>query len=274
MPRRRIGLLEIVMLLAGLVFVAPTWLALLNSFKPLAEILRSPLGWPARPSAANYAYLFEEARIGRPMLNSFLMCAAVIGGLLATAPSAAYSITRRLTTTGPWLRAALTAGLVIPFQVLMVPLLQEFRWMGIQFTYFALWLHYVAWGLPLCVFIYSAFLATVPRELEEAATLDGCGPVRTFWQVVFPVLKPVTATVVVFWGLWIWNDFMQAFVMMGSTRGDLAFLQLWKFLSDKYVKNWNVIFAGVVVLSLPVTVLYVAMQSRFEKGLTAGVGKG
>lgn len=261
------------MLAAGIVFVAPTWLALLNSFKTLPEITRSPLSLPEHWSLDNYAYLFSEARIARPMLNSFLMAAAVIVGLIATAPPAAYSITRRLSTIGPLLRALLMAGLVLPFQVLMIPLLQEFRWLGIEFTYLALWLHYVSWGLPLCVFIYSAFLGSVPKELEEAATIDGCGPVRTFWRVVFPLLKPCTATIVVFWGLWIWNDFMQAFVLMGSTRGDLAFLQLWKFLSDKYVKNWNVIFAGVVVLSLPVTALYVAMQSRFEKGLTSGAVK-
>ncbi|HEY3779949.1 MAG TPA: carbohydrate ABC transporter permease [Fimbriimonadaceae bacterium] len=266
----RFGLLEGVMLALGLIFIAPTLLAALNSVKSLPEIAQSPVALPKHPNLNNYAYLFQQANIGRPMLNSFLMTVAVILGLLLLAPPAAFSITRRLTSTGPLLRGLFIAGLAIPFQVLMVPLLQEFRWLGIQFTYFALWLHYISWGLPLCVFIYSAFLDGVPRSLEEAAVIDGCGPIRTFWKIIFPILRPCTATVVVFWGLWIWNDFMQAFVMMGASHGDLAFLQLWKFLSDKYVKNWNVIFAGVVVLSMPVTILYVLMQSRFEKGLTAG----
>lgn len=273
MNNRRFGLLEGVMLALGVIFVSPTLLALLNSFKTLPEIVRSPLAMPHHPTFENYSYLFDQANIGRPMVNSFLMAASVIAGLLLLAPSTAYSIVRRTSSTGPLLRGLLTAGLVIPFQVIMIPLLQEFRWFGIQFTYVALWLHYVSWGLPLCVFIYSAFLAGVPRELEEAATIDGCGPIRTFWKVIFPVVRPCTATVIVFWGLWIWNDFMQAFVMMGASRGNLAFLQLWKFLSDKYVKNWNVIFAGVIVLSLPVTILYLLMQSRFEKGLTAGTVK-
>ena len=79
--------------------------------------------------------------------------------------------------------------------------------------------------------------------------------------------------VVIFWGLWIWNDFMQAFIIMGPSRGQLVFVQLWRFLSDKYVKNWNHIFAGVVVFSAPVTALYLAMQRRFIKGLTAGAVK-
>ena len=124
----------------------------------------------------------------------------------------------------------------------------------------------------MCIFIYSGFMATIPKEIEEAAAIDGCGPIGTFWRIVFPLLAPCTVTVVIFWGLWIWNDFMQAFIIMGP-RSQLVFVQLWRFLSDKYVKNWNHIFAGVVVLSLPVTIFYLAMQRRFVKGLTAGAIK-
>jgi raffinose/stachyose/melibiose transport system permease protein len=142
----------------------------------------------------------------------------------------------------------------------------------IQFTYLALLLHYVSWGLPLCIFIYSGFISTVPKELEEAAAIDGCGPVTTFWRIIFPLLRPCTLTIIIFWGLWIWNDFMQAFIVMGP-KSQLVFVQLWRFMSDKYVKNWNHIFAGVIVLSLPVTILYLTMQRRFVKGLTAGAIK-
>ncbi len=174
---------------------------------------------------------------------------------------------------GRLLRVFFLTGLTVPFQVNMVLLLKLFRMMDIQFTYLALLLHYVSWGLPLCIFIYSAFMTTIPRELEEAAAIDGCGQVSTFWRIVFPLLAPCTITVIIFWGLWIWNDFMQAFIVMGPTKGQLVFVQLWKFLNDQYVRNWNHIFAGVVVLSLPVTVLYVIMQRRFVKGLTAGAVK-
>jgi raffinose/stachyose/melibiose transport system permease protein len=145
--------------------------------------------------------------------------------------------------------------------------------MHIQYTYFSLLLTYVAGGLPLCIFLYSAFLRTIPRELEEAASIDGCGPIRIFWSVIFPLLTPCTVVVVIFWGLWTWNDFLVAFVFMGPSRGQLAFVQLWRFLNDQYVKNWNTIFAGVVVLSIPVTVLFLIMQRRLIGGLTAGAIK-
>ena len=271
--RRHIPVYEVLMLLAGLLFVSPCLLAVLNSFKTLPEIIRSPLALPESATLDNYRYLFTGVKLAGPMVNSLLMCAAVIASLVTTAPMAAYSLMRRRMVTGKALRIFFLAGLTIPFQIIMVPLLMQFRILGIQFTYFALLLHYVSWGLPLCIFIYSGFMSTIPRELEESAVIDGCGPIGVFWRIIFPLLTPCTVTVVIFWGLWIWNDFMQAFIVMGPSKGQLVFVQLWRFLSDKYVKNWNHIFAGVVVLSIPVTILYVAMQRRFIKGLTAGAIK-
>jgi raffinose/stachyose/melibiose transport system permease protein len=106
--------------------------------------------------------------------------------------------------------------------------------------------------------------------LEEAAMIDGCTPFGIYWRIVFPLLTPVTVTIVIFWGLFTWNDFTHAYILMGTSKGELAFVQLWRFLSDAYVKNWNYIFAGIVVLSMPITVLYLAMQRRFISGLTAG----
>jgi raffinose/stachyose/melibiose transport system permease protein len=271
--RRRIPVLEVVMLIAGLLFVSPCFLALLNSFKTLPEITLSPVALPKTLELGNYTYLFTGVKLAKPMLNSLLMCIAVILSLITTAPMAAFSVMRRPMFTGKFLRVFFLAGLTIPFQIIMVPLLQQFRLLDIQFTYFALLIHYVSWGLPLCIFIYSGFMSTIPKELEESAAIDGCGPVSTFWRIIFPLLMPCTITVVIFWGLWIWNDFMQAFIIMGTSKGQLVFVQLWRFLSDKYVKNWNYIFAGVVVLSMPVTILYLLMQRRFVKGLTAGAIK-
>jgi raffinose/stachyose/melibiose transport system permease protein len=267
---RRLPLLEAVLLVAGIIFVSPCFFALLNSFKTLPEIIHSPLALPSRLNLENYGYVFTGVRLAGPMVNSFLMCVAVIACLVTVAPMAAYSLMRRRMAAGRFLRLFFLAGLTVPFQIIMVPLLQQFRMLGIQYTYLALLLHHVSWGLPLCIFIYSGFMTTIPKELEEAAAIDGCGPIATYWRIVFPLLTPCTVTVVIFWGLWIWNDFMQAFIIMGPSRGQLVFVQLWRFLSDQYVKNWNYIFAGVVVLSAPVTLLYVLMQRRFVKGLTAG----
>ncbi|MCP4644269.1 MAG: carbohydrate ABC transporter permease [bacterium] len=271
--KRRIPWLEIGMLCAGLVFVSPCFLALLNSFKPLREIIQNPLALPKEFTFDSYEFLFTKAKLARPMINSLLMCIAVIVSLVLAAPMAAYSLMRRTMPTARFWRLFFLAGLTIPFQIIMVPLLKEFQILGIQFTYHALLIHYVSWGLPLCIFIYSGFMSTIPRELEESAAIDGCSAIGVFWRIIFPLLTPCTITIVIFWGLWIWNDFMQAFIVMGPSKGQLVFVQLYTFLSDKHVKNWNHIFAGVVVMSMPVTILYLAMQRRFIKGLTAGAIK-
>jgi len=271
--RRRWPVFELVMLVAGLFFVSPCLLALLNSFKTNAEVIRSPVSLPLSPRLDSYRYIFTEMAIAGPMLNSFLMSAAVILCMVTIGPMAAYSLTRRRMATGPFLRFFFLAGLAVPFQVIMIPLVKEFMLLGMARTWPALLLHYVSWGLPLCIFIYSAFMSTIPRSLEEAAAIDGCGELMTFWRIVFPLLKPCTVTVIIFWGLWIWNDFIQAFIVMGSEGRHFVFVRLYELLQDRYVKNWSHIFAGVVTLSVPVTLLYVVMQRRFVKGLTAGAIK-
>ncbi len=261
------------MLAAGLVFVAPCALVFLNSFKTNAEVIRSPISLPTAFSLASYRYIFSEMAIAGPMVRSFLMCATVIGCLITIGPMAAYSITRRNMASGRFLRLFFLLGLAIPFQVIMIPLVREFMLLGIARTRLALLLHYVSWGLPLCIFIYSAFMTTIPRSLEEAAAIDGCGDFMIFWRIVFPLLKPCTITIIIFWGLWIWNDFIQAFIVMGSEGNQFVFVRLYELLQDRYVKNWSHIFAGVVTLSVPVTILYITMQRRFVKGLTAGAVK-
>ena len=268
--RRRLAALDIIMLIAGLIYVSPVLLAILNSLKSLPEIIASPLALPKSFDLSNYAYIFSGLKIAIPMWNTLLLCVAVIVCLVAVAPMAAYSIVRRRMTTGNYWRIFFLAGLAIPGQVTMVPLLRLFTMLHIQLTYFSLFLVHVASGLPLAIFIYSAFISTIPKELEEAATIDGCGAMATFWRIIFPLLAPCTITIIIFWGLWIWNDFMTATIYMGPEKAQLVFVQLNKFLNDKYVKNWNYIFAGVVLLSAPVTLLYIAMQRRFIKGLTAG----
>lgn len=264
---------ECSLLVVGLLFVCPIVLIVINSFKTLKEITAAPLQLPTKLSITNYTDLFSKVDLGVPMLKSLGMTTLTILCLITFAPMAAYSLNRLgLPAAGFW-RNFFLVGLIVPFQIVMIPLLKEFRFLGIHYTYLSLLLVYVSGGLPLAIFIYSGFLATVPKELDEAAEIDGCGPIGTFWRVVFPLLKPCTVTIIIFWGLWVWNDFLSAFIFMGGTRGDLAFLRLFTLLQDKYVKDWGTIFAGVVVLSAPVTVLYLTMQRHLVKGLTAGAVK-
>ncbi|HEY3323734.1 MAG TPA: carbohydrate ABC transporter permease [Planctomycetota bacterium] len=264
---------EVAMLVCGIIFVLPCLLAILNAFKTNSQIIESPLALPTSVNLSNFRYIFQQLKVVGLMINTLLMCVLVITSLVIVGSMAAYSLTRRRMLTGSALRIFFLAGLTIPFQIIMIPLLKEFGLLGINQTYLALFLHHVSWGLPLCIFIYSAFMMTIPKELEEAAAIDGCGQVEVFWRIVFPLLRPCTITIIIFWGLWIWNDFMQAFIVMGPDRGKLVFVQLWKLVNNPKFDDRGRMFAGVVVLSAPVTVLYILMQRQFVKGLTAGSGK-
>lgn len=206
---------ELSLLLAGTAFVSPIALIIMNSFKSLGEITAGPLQPPSRLALANYSDLFSKVELGIPMLKSFGMTALTILCLVTFAPMAAYSMNRRRMSGAGFCRAFFLVGLIVPFQIVMIPLLKEFHFLGIHYTYLSLLLVYVSGGLPLAIFIYTGFLVTVPNELDEAAEIDGCGPIATFWRIVFPLLKPCTVTIVIFWGLWVWNDFLSAFIFMG-----------------------------------------------------------
>ena len=114
---------------------------------------------------------------------------------------AAWSLVRRPMRTAGFWRVLFLAGITVPFQILMLPLMLQFNYLGIGYTYFALWLHCVSFGLTLCIFIYKGFMRTIPGELVEAAMVDGCSQLAIFWRIVFPLLAPCTLTIVIFWGL-------------------------------------------------------------------------
>ena len=153
---RRLPFYELAFVLVGILYVSPLLLVLNNSLKTLPEINQAPLALPNPPTAANYQSIFTHVRLAGPMRNSLLMAGTVILCLITLAPMAAYSLVRRKMATGPLLRVCFLAGLIIPFQVLMVPLLQEFRFLRIEYTYLSLLLVYVSGGLPLAIFMSRA----------------------------------------------------------------------------------------------------------------------
>ena len=205
------------------------------------------------------------------MFNSLLMCIAVITTLIVVASMAAYSLTRRRMSTGHFWSIFFLAGITVPFQILMLPLLRQFNYLGIGYTYFALYLHYVSYGLPLCLFIYSGFMRSIPRDLEEAALIDGCTPFGTFWRVIFPLLTPCTVTIIIFWGLFTWKRLSPCIHPHGHQQG-----ANWPLCSSGAFSRTSTSRTGTTSspaswsCHCPSTMLYLAMQRRFVKGLTAG----
>ena len=136
---------------------------------------------------------------------------------------------------------------------------------------------YGGFGLSMSVFLYHGFIKSIPQEIEEAAVIDGAGPFRTFFQIVFPLIKSTTVTVIILNAMWIWNDYLLPFLVIGNTTGTKTLtLELYfaKLTSGQYGNPWELIFPAVLVTIIPIVVIFAFLQKYFVKGVTAGAVKG
>jgi raffinose/stachyose/melibiose transport system permease protein len=202
-----------------------------------------------------------------------LITSCTLLGLIVCGAMAAYPLAR---FTGPWSQRTylyFVAGLIVPIQLGLFPLYKEMHDLELINTYHGVILLYIAINLPFVIFLYTGFIKTVPRELEEAALLDGAGPMQTFWMIVFPLLRPVTATVAITSTLSIWNDFFIPLIFLQRDGMQTLPLAIYNFVGQ-FNNNWSLIFASVIISSLPLIVLFLILQRYFIKGIAAGAVRG
>jgi raffinose/stachyose/melibiose transport system permease protein len=237
------------------------------------DLLNNPMGWPARFVWSNFADAWNNAALGQAFFNSVLITGTSVLGLIVCGSLAAYPLAR---LTGPWSQRTyiyFVAGLIVPIQLGLFPLYKEMHDLQLINTYYGVILLYIAVNLPFVIFLYTGFIKTVPRELEEAALLDGADPIRTFWLVVFPLLRPVTATVAITSTLSTWNDFFIPLIFLQRDGMQTLPLAIFNFVGQ-YNNNWSLIFASVIISSLPLIVLFLILQRYFIKGIAAGALRG
>ena len=261
--------------LLTLAFVSPVYLTIVNAFKTQDQILRNPSAPPAPPTTQNLgdALARTDKIIQIGLTNSAV---TVVASLLLVIPlGAAFSfwLTRR---SAPFRRitlACFAAGLMIPPAVVLLPTIRILTFLHLDHTYAGLILANAGGGyLSFAVFVYSGFLRTVPKEIVEAAAVDGAGMLRIWWTIVMPLLRPATATVAIFLSLWIWNDFMNPQFILGPLRGQTITTGLYLSLGQ-YSTNYAQLF-GVMFLAAVIPVAgYLAVQKQFIAGLTTGASK-
>ena len=185
----------------------------------------------------------------------------------------AYGIQR---TSNKWLKKCYTyfmAGMMIPFHVYMFSLFREMQAVGIYKTMIGPIVCYISGSVPFGTLMYFNFLKGIPVEIEEAATIDGCSPMQTFWRVVFPLLGPCTASMVVLNGLGIWNDFLMPYLVLPSNETKTLTVEIFKFV-DQFSTQWNIVFAGTIFAIIPALIVFFSLQKYFVKGITSGAAKG
>ncbi len=263
---------EIIMLGICAVFVIPIYYLVVSTFKTQAQIIESPLGLPTALNFANYLRALDGIDFFKHFFNSLLITVVSVVLIVFFGSMAAYTIARKTNRFTKILRAYFLVGFMVPLQTTMLPLFLIMKSFDLINTYQGLiFLHDN--GAVFALFLYTGFIRAMPRDLEEAAFVDGAGVFRTFWQIVFPLLRPVTATLVIFNTIWTWNDFLLSYLFLSSTDKATLTMQVYNGVGQ-YFTDWSIMMPMLVLAMLPMVIFYLFMQRHIVSGLTAGSLKG
>jgi ABC-type glycerol-3-phosphate transport system permease component len=280
MARRRIrrlvvrgGPKHLLLLVFVGITVVPLYFMVVNSFKSQAEYIRNPYGLPDDPTLATLGEAFEGGDLLRWLGNSALFTAASV--LLSTliAALAAYPLALMRWRPGPWLTSLLIALMVVPPIVLVIPLFRLMVDLDQLNTYRGVILIYTAILLPFSTFLLMSFFRTTPRELLEAARMDGAGHLRIWRSVVVPLALPALVTVATVQALWVWNEVLIAVVFLQTEQLRTLMVGVTLF-KGRFELNIPLVMAGMIWATVPMLLLYLAGQRFFVRGLTAGATKG
>lgn len=265
--------LLIVLIFLALMFLFPTFYAFMSALKTNGEILKDSMALPERLNLDNFVYLFQETEFPRALLNSTILTVVSMVLIIIVVPMAAYGIERKQSRATRAVYSIFIAGMMIPFQVYMVPLFKQLKVLGLYGTLTGPVVIYVAGAGCFGTLLYCSFIRGIPKELEEAAAIDGCGRFRIFWQIVFPLLKPCTSSLIIINGLGIWNDYLMPSLVLNSDTGATVNVEIFSFV-DQFTSRWDVVFAGTVCAMLPILIIFLCLQKYFVKGVAAGAVKG
>ncbi|MCB0047378.1 MAG: carbohydrate ABC transporter permease [Caldilineaceae bacterium] len=276
MKRRNLAvsiLLFILALFWLLVAIVPFGFMLLSSFKQSLELMTAPI-WalPQAPTLDNYRTVLENNFL-RYLTNSIIVVTVSIALVLILSAMAAYIFARVPFRGNRIIFLLVIAGLIVPIHVTLIPVYLLTSRAGIYDSLYALIGPYVAFSLPLSIFILTQFMRQIPREMEEAARIDGCGPMRAFFSIILPLSKAGLVTIAIFNAVTLWNEFVFAFVLTSSPGVRTLPLAIWDFQGE-YSANIPMIMTVLTLSALPLILAYSIFQEQLERGIMAGAIKG
>ncbi|MBQ6321599.1 MAG: carbohydrate ABC transporter permease [Lachnospiraceae bacterium] len=266
-------ILLVMLILLGLLFISPLFISFMSAFKTNGEILKNPLAFPSALYTGGFEYLFAKTDFPKAFFNSIFLTVVSECLIILVIPMGAYGISRTRSKLSTAVYTFFLAGMMIPFQAYMVALFRELNTIGIFGTLAGPVVIYIAGATGFGTLLFTSFVSGIPREIEEAAQIDGCSSLRTFWQIVFPLLKPCTASMVILNGLGIWNDYLMPSLVLPSTGAKTINVEIYRFAGE-LSSRWDIVFSGVVCGIVPILIVFFALQGYFVKGITAGAAKG
>lgn len=276
MARTRVGVRWTFLSVVTVVMLAPLYVLVVNAFKPQQEILNQPFGLPGRPTLE---YLVRAMQ--NPQFNVFvgygysiLFVVAVNALSVLLAGPAAYVIARSDRRRYRLLMLLFLAGTFIPSQVLVIPVVYVLKTLSLMGTIPGYLLFETTLTLPFSIFLYAGYISTISTDLDQAATVDGAGRLRTFWVIIFPLMRPVVATMVILNTFSVWNDFVNPQIILGPGSGVYTVTTGIYAAVSRYQTDYTVVFPTLLLAIAPLLVFFVVMQRHIISGLTAGSTKG
>ncbi|MEV0069143.1 carbohydrate ABC transporter permease [Amycolatopsis sp. NPDC050768] len=272
----RLVLRALVLLVVAVVMLVPLYLLLVNAFKDQQDILADPFGLSGGLTLDHLGAALQNPRFsivkGYAITVLFVVLVNVFSVLLAG--PAAYVIARSTKRLFRVLMVFFLAGTFIPSQVLVIPVVYVLKTLGLMGTIPGYVLFETTLTLPFSIFLYAGFIRTVPRDLDQAAALDGCGRIRTFWRIIFPLMRPAVATMVILNTFSVWNDFVNPQTILGPSSGLYTVTTGIYAAVGQYQTDYTVVFPTLLLAIAPLLVFFVIMQRHIISGLTAGSTKG
>ncbi|MEW2387046.1 carbohydrate ABC transporter permease [Streptomyces venezuelae] len=250
------------------------WVAL-TAFRPSAEILSDPMGWPASFHWENFSNAWNKANIGQYTLNSLIILAGSLTGTMLLGSMAAYVIARFTFPGNRVIFMLFAGGMMFPVILALVPLFAVMENFGLLDTRPGLMIAYIAYSLPFTTFFLTSFFRTLPTGVQEAAMVDGASHTRTFFQIMLPMAKPGLVSIGIFNFLGQWNQYLLPLLLNNEDEKSYVLPQGLASLavSQGYRGDWGALFAGLTIAMLPVLVVYAVFQRQVQAGLTAGAIK-
>jgi raffinose/stachyose/melibiose transport system permease protein len=266
-------ILEIIMAAIALLFVSPLYLVFVNAIKSYDEVLNSTAALPKVFHFENFVTVWNQLNFPLVFMNTLIITVISVFGILLISSMAAHRLVRSPGKVSKIIFFIIISAMIIPFQTMMIPLVKVAHNLKLVDSIPGIIVMYLGFGVPLAVFLYHGFIKAIPKELEEAAAIDGCGPFRTFFRIVFPLLAPISTTIGILHTLWIWNDFLLPYLMLSSPNNQTISLASYMYFGQ-YMTQWNYALAALTLAIIPVIILYLFLQRYIIEGISAGAVKG
>lgn len=255
----------------GLLFlyIVPFIFVLINSLKERKDIISNPLALPTSLKFSNYIEAFEKMNYGHAFINTLIITVFSVLIIIVFSSMTAYILVRKKWKFNNIIFFAMVISMIIPFQGIMIPLVKIYGSIGMLDSKWALIYMYLGFGTSLAIFMYHGFIKSIPVELEEAAMIDGASRFQTFWQIVFPIMKPITMTIATLDILWIWNDFLlPSLVLVGPNERTLQLSTY--YFNGTYTIDYGLSMSALMLSIIPVIIIYLFMQKSIIGGVLQG----